>query len=138
MSKASKQMPASLKAVADSVAHAHRTDFTTFGFDLNGGLGIWFFKEQMKNFFGAAENSIGVFEETIQRIKDQKPTNPPKSAIWVVGFYWAIKPGADGKKKMNFYIVPTIYDAAKNEVYDYFDEKYYKYYHSKTKNSHRI
>ena len=58
--------------------------------------------------------------------------DPPKGYVWKMGFYFVRKLNEEGKRKLDFYVIPTLI-TPKGEVLDFFDPKNAVYYTPKIK-----
>jgi len=81
----------------------------------------------------AKEDIITYLNTTFVKITNDLPGND--SCKWVVGFYYMKKFDAAGKRKMDFLVIPTLYDTSTlhyGNVYDYFDPANKRMYKHKT------
>jgi len=110
-----------IQGVPDSIAWEHMDRYRgTFTFRKKA-RGVWYDTSDVANYLRYKFPYItGQFDKL------------PKDCKWVLGFYFMRKvdpeSGHTHIPKLDFYVVPTIYDTAKHVLYDFSDTTYRKYY----------
>ncbi|MFC4261370.1 hypothetical protein ACFOWM_00645 [Ferruginibacter yonginensis] len=111
------------KKFPDRIAFPQEATFKFKGYDLNGGLGVWYDPQDIINY-------MKDFPALVEKIESNAANKLPKNCSWKVGFNYVIMPDAMGVEKIGFYVVPTIVNDITMEVYNYFDLKNVPYYHA--------
>lgn len=111
------------RGVDDSTAWEHMSEYSRRFSFRQKAMGVWYEPDSIINYM----------KTVFPRIKKEiKLPDTCKGCKWVIGFYFMRKiDTAEGHKKipkLDFYVVPTIYDSAHNILYDFANEKFRRMY----------